>query len=136
AGEWAEEHPLVFQPLRCAMRCTRRVFTLVLCGVAALGAASGRAAEGEKMWVFVGTYTGAKSKGIYRLEYDPATGKLGEAQLAAETKNPTFLAVHPSHRFLYAVSEINNFGARSTGGVSAYALDPASGSLTALNQQP
>jgi 6-phosphogluconolactonase len=118
------------------MRCTRRVFALVLCGVMALGAASGRAAEGEKMWVFVGTYTGPKSKGIYRLEFDPATGKLGEAQLAAETKNPTFLAVHPSNRFLYAVSEIGNFGAKKAGGVAAYALDTTSGGLTALNQQP
>ncbi len=113
-----------------------RHWFIVLCVAAALFAGPACAAEGEKMWVFVGTYTGAKSKGIYRLEYDPATGKLGEPQLAAEVKNPTFLAVHPSHRFLYSVSEINNFGGKSTGGVAAYALDPASGGLTALNQQP
>jgi 6-phosphogluconolactonase len=120
------------------MLLARRSFALFLCGAAAvLCAAPTRAAEGEKMWVFVGTYTGAKSKGIYRLEYDPATGKLGEAQLAAETKNPTFLAVHPSHRFLFSVSEIGNFaGAKNSGGVSSFTLDPKSGALTALNQQP
>jgi 6-phosphogluconolactonase len=120
------------------MLLSRRSFARLLCGVAAaVCAGPARAAEGETMWVFVGTYTGGKSKGIYRLEFDPATGKLGEAQLAAETKNPTFLAVHPSHRFLYAVSEIGNFaGAKNSGGVSAFALDTKSGGLTALNQQP
>jgi 6-phosphogluconolactonase len=118
------------------MRFTCRAVALVLCAAAlAAGAAPAGAAEGEKMWVFVGTYTGPKSKGIYRVELDPAAGKLGEPELAAETKNPTFLAIHPSHRFLYAVSEIGNFGAKNTGGVSAFALDD-NGRLTALNQQP
>src|SRR5467141_3725796 len=68
-------------------------------------------AEGEKpgkYWVFVGTYTGApnNSKGIYRFDFDPATGRLSHRALAAETKNPSFLAIHPNHRFLYAVGEL------------------------------
>ena len=62
-------------------------------------------AEPEKFWVFVGTYTEGKSKGIYRMEFDPATGKLSEPVLAAELDNPSFLAIHPTHKYLYAANE-------------------------------
>src|SRR5690348_14819197 len=61
-------------------------------------------------YVYFGTYTGAKSKGIYRSLFDPATGKLGPPELAAQTPNPTFLALDPRRRFLYAVNEVNDFG--------------------------
>src|SRR5687768_12325655 len=66
--------------------------------------------KGEKMLVYVGTYTNAKSKGIYRLELDTATGSLSPASLAAETPSPSFLAIHPNRRYLYAVNEIGSFG--------------------------
>jgi 6-phosphogluconolactonase len=66
---------------------------------------------------------------------DSATGKLGSIELAAETTNPTFLAIHPSRRFLYAVNEIGNFQGKSAGAISAFALDPKTGQLTFLNQQ-
>src|SRR5271165_4426942 len=87
-----------------------------------------------KYWVFVGTYTGAKSKGIYRLEMDADTGKLSEPELAAETSSPSFLAVHPSRRFLYAVAESSQAG-KPAGEVAAFALDPRSGTLQPLNRQ-
>ena len=63
---------------------------------------------------------------------DTATGKLSEPALAAELDNPSFLAVHPTHKYLYAVNE--NSGYKS-GAVTAFALDPRSGELTKLNQQ-
>ncbi len=87
------------------------------------------------MWVYIGTYTGGKSKGIYRFELDPATGMLTDGQLAVETVNPSFLAVAPGHRFLYAVGEVASFQGKPGGVISAFALDPKTGSLTALNQQ-
>jgi 6-phosphogluconolactonase len=85
-----------------------------------------------KFWVFVGTYTDGKSKGIYRMELDTASGKLSEPTLAAELSNPSFLAVHPTGKYLYAVNEI--FGA-GKGGVTAFRLDAKSGDLTKLNEQ-
>jgi 6-phosphogluconolactonase len=89
-----------------------------------------------KVWVFVGTYTGPKSKGIYRLEMDEATGALSEPQVAAQTANPSFLAIHPSQKFLYAVGEVSDFGARKkSGAVVAFSLDPATGELIELNKQ-
>jgi 6-phosphogluconolactonase len=90
----------------------------------------------EKLWVYVGTYTGKNSKGIYRFEMDPADGKLSNRELVAETTNPTFLDVTPNHRFLCAVSEVSDFKDKKTGALSSYALDPKTGALTFINQQP
>jgi len=81
--------------------------------------------------VYFGTYTRTgKSKGIYRARFDVASGKLGQPELAAETTNPSFLAIHPTRKFLYAVGELPG----KQGGVSAFAIEP-SGRLTLLNQQ-
>ncbi len=91
-----------------------------------------------KLWVFIGTYTkGTKSKGIYRAEYDPDTGGLSTPVVAGETDNPSFLALHPSGKFLYACNEVEDFdGKKNEGAISAFAIDAKSGQLTFLNQQP
>jgi 6-phosphogluconolactonase len=98
-----------------------------------LGSATAHAAEPGKYWVFVGTYTDGKSKGIYRMVLDTASGKLSEPTLAATASNPSFLAVHPSGKYLYAVNEAP--GPRKGGGVTSFALDPKTGELTQLNQE-
>jgi 6-phosphogluconolactonase len=51
--------------------------------------------------VFIGT----GSTGIYRADFDPATGKLTEPVLAAEYKNPGFLAQHPTQPILYTIGQ-------------------------------
>src|SRR5262249_35543549 len=89
-----------------------------------------------KYRVYFGTYTGGLSKGIYSSTFDSATGKLSNAELIAEVTNPSFVAIHPNRKFLYAVSEISDYQGKKTGGVSAFAMDAASGKLTLLNQQP
>jgi len=106
--------------------------TLLSVVTTGLGTAAASAAEPGTFWVFVGTYTDGKSKGIYRMVLDTASGKLSEPALAAELDSPSFLAIHPTHRFLFAVNE--NSGNRS-GAVTSFALDPKSGELTKLNQQ-
>src|SRR6266436_3629606 len=93
-------------------------------------------AKPDKYWVFVGTYTSKESKGIYRLELDMETGKLSEPELAAEVVSPSFLAIHPNRRFLYAVTESSDFGGKKSGAVSAFSLDAKSGELKMLNIQP
>jgi len=88
------------------------------------------------MWgqylMYVGTYTGAGSKGIYAYRFDARKGEAQPLGLAVEAKNPSFLAIHPNRKFLYAVGETADGGAWG-GTVSAYALDAASGKLTLLN---
>jgi 6-phosphogluconolactonase len=94
------------------------------------------AATKSKYLVYIGTYTEKKSKGIYAYRFDPATGQLSSLGLAAESVNPSFLATDPSPRFLYAVNEISKYEGRSSGGVSAFAIDPGTGKLTLLNEVP
>lgn len=91
--------------------------------------------EAERTTVFVGTYTGSGSRGIYRFDFDPATGAVSKAKLAAETTSPSFLAIHPTRRFLYAVGEVDSFKGKKGGGVSAFAIDGKTGDLTPLNAQ-
>jgi len=85
--------------------------------------------------VYIGTYTGAKSKGIYLSRLDSTTGVLSVPELVAETANPTFLAVHPNHRFLYAVNEMANPLSQSDPTVTAFSVEGSTGKLTMLNEQ-
>lgn len=90
----------------------------------------------DPLRVYVGTYTrGSDSKGIYQLLLDSETGKLTHVDVTENTVNPSFLAIHPNQKFLYAVNEINDFQGKPAGAVSAFAIDSASGKLTFLNQQ-
>ena len=84
--------------------------------------------------VFIGTYTGGPSQGIYRARLDLNNGTLSEPKLAAEAKNPSFVAIHPNHRWLYAVSEISDHEGQKTGAVAAYEI-MGDGSLKLINQQ-
>jgi 6-phosphogluconolactonase len=100
---------------------------------------AGAGTQPEKLWVYVGTYTDGgdddKSEGIYLMELDLRSGRLSTPRVAGNAVNPSFLAVHPSRKFLYAVNEVGKFAGRPTGGVSAFSIDPVSGNLTPLNQQ-
>ncbi|HXG60328.1 MAG TPA: lactonase family protein [Planctomycetota bacterium] len=104
---------------------------------AALLAAGGGPGRGEDpVFVYVGTYTGRDgARGIELLRLDPASGDLTPAGTAAEASNPSFLAIHPNRRFLYAVNEVADFEGRKTGVVSAFAIEPATGALRFLNRQ-
>jgi len=113
---------------------TRPALLVALAALAASAVAAPAARSGP-VTVYVGTYTDGTSRGIYRLTFDAATGTMSEPVLAVETKNPSFLALHPNGRFLYAVGEISSFEGQKTGAVSAFAIDPKTGDLALLNQQ-
>jgi 6-phosphogluconolactonase len=100
------------------------------------GPGSEALATARRVPVYVGTYTNGGSRGIYRFELDKASGAATAPVLAGESRNPSFLALHPNGGVLYAVNEVADFGGARTGAVSAFAVDPVSGALTLLNQQP
>jgi 6-phosphogluconolactonase len=93
-------------------------------------------ADSQLIPVYVGTYTHSTSEGIYRLMLDPASGALTPAGVTANVIHPSFLAFTPDYRFLFAANETTEHHGEPTGAVSAFAVDPHSGDLTFLNQQP
>ena len=83
----------------------------------------------EEIPFYVGTYTKKDgSKGIYHYKLNTDSGAVSGGDLAAEAKNPSFLALHPSRKFLYAAIEAEG------GAVGAFAIQP-DGKLQSLNQQ-
>ena len=89
-------------------------------------------AAGSHYLAYVGTYTTkTASKGIYAFRYDASSGKLEPLGVAAETEDPSWIAIHPNGKFLYAANEA---GKNST--VSGFALDAKTGKLTLLNELP
>ena len=94
---------------------------------------SGAPKTAKDYLVYFGTYTGKGSKGIYACRFRPSTGKLTAVELAAETPNPSFLAVDPAQRLLFAANEIGDYQGAKSGSVSSFAIDPRTGKLRALN---
>lgn len=92
--------------------------------------ASAPAVGATSFWVYIGTSSGKPHQGIYLGQLDVATATLKSVALAAESPNPSFLALHPNGRFLYAVAESGG------GKIRAFAINPSDGALTFLNEQP
>ncbi len=108
---------------------------ICLCFCLAVGV-RGQSPAPEGTLVYVGTYTGATSKGIHAFRFNTATGALTPVGLVAETPSPSWLALHPSGRYLYAANETDSFDAEKSGSVSAFRIDRTTGALTLLNTQP
>jgi len=124
------------------MRITRRLFLLlffVSAPVLFLSQAQTpetSAAQGQYI-AYVGTYTAkTSSKGIYALRFDAQKGQLTSIGVAAETADPSFLAVHPNGKYLYAVNEISTFNGGAGGAVSAFSINAKTGALKLLDQVP
>jgi 6-phosphogluconolactonase len=96
---------------------------------------SAHASPSQPLRLYIGTYTGSQSQGIYVCEFDAATGKLSEPRLAVKTDSPSYLALHPNGRVLYAVGENSDVGS-GKGAVRAFKIDAATGELSLLNEQP
>jgi 6-phosphogluconolactonase len=84
--------------------------------------------------VYVGTYTGHGSDGIYAYRFNPLKGKLSPLGLAAKTENPSFFTIDSAGRFLYAVNELDSFQNQPTGAVSVFEIDRQTGKLKLLQQ--
>jgi 6-phosphogluconolactonase len=103
------------------------------------GPSSGQDTESAtdgKVRVYFGTYTRGDSEGIYVSVLDLASGELSPPVLAAQAVNPAFLAIHPQQPWLYSVGEVGDFAGRRSGVVYAFRIDPRTGLLTLINEQP
>lgn len=96
-----------------------------------IGLSTTAQAQSNKEIMYIGTYSLRGSEGIYVFEFDRSKGTMQQLQAVSNAKSPSFLALHPSGNYLYSVNE----GADKSGGVSAYAVDKATGKLQYLNGQ-
>ena len=114
------------------MKITRRIFFSVLFCLLVIRPACTQTPANQKFLVYVGTYTDkTESKGIYAFDFDSSTGKLSPRGLAAETPNPSWVAIHPNGKWVFAANES---GKQST--ISAFSIDAQTAKLTFLNQLP
>lgn len=111
----------------------RRFIAASAAGIIGQGLSPHRADAMIEFACFIGTYTGAGSEGIYRCRYQSSSGKLGEPELAAETKNPSFLAISPDRTRLVACAEVGEMNGQRSGGLVGFTVDPATGELTKTN---
>lgn len=99
------------------------------------------AAPRPPRFAYVGTYTfnapggtaGGRPHAASMLA--PRGDAWTQVQVVASA-NPSYLAVHPNQRFLYAINELEVYEGRPNGSAEAYAIDPHDGKLTLLNRQP
>ena len=85
--------------------------------------------------LLVGTYTSGKSEGIYVFDFDPKTGD-HKMLSTVKASNPSYLAVAPNQKMVYAVTEDAEVTKSGTGGgVSAFSFNKTTGKLTPVNEQ-
>jgi 6-phosphogluconolactonase len=101
----------------------------------AAGAAAQEGGSAAERTVYIGTFTGTGSKGIYTCRFDTATGALRVVGTTT-TESPSFLTLDPSGRYLYSVNEVNEYEGKPSGAVSAFAVDRGTGALRLIDQQP
>jgi 6-phosphogluconolactonase len=86
--------------------------------------------------LYVGTYTEqGRPEGIYLVRMERRSGKLRLVGSIDAGAKPSFLAIHPSGRVLYAVNEVEKYNGRATGAVSTFAIAKDTGGLTRRGEQ-
>jgi len=83
--------------------------------------------------LYVGTYTDSTSNGIYHYNFNSKTGEISNQQLAAKTKNPSFLTFSSNKKYLFSVNEVDNYDNTNNGFVSSF-LVKKNGTLQLLNE--
>ena len=87
--------------------------------------------------LYVGTYTDdGKSKGIYLVRMDTRSGQLELTGSVDAGENPSYLAIHPSGRVLYAVNEVDRYSGKASGSVTAFAIARDTGTISRLTTRP
>ncbi|HZE07662.1 MAG TPA: lactonase family protein [Gemmatimonadaceae bacterium] len=93
--------------------------------------------QSDSELLYVGTYTDdGRSKGIYLVRMDQRTGQLRVVGSIDAGANPSYLAVHPNGRVLYAVNEVDKFEGKPSGGAVAFSIAGDTGRLTRLGEEP
>lgn len=92
-------------------------------------------AQPKKEILYVGTFSVRGSGGIYAYSFNRAKRTLTLLQTAPSLESPSYLAIHPSGKFLYSANRGKADSADHGGSVSAYGIDPSTGMLSGLNHR-
>jgi 6-phosphogluconolactonase len=84
-------------------------------------------------YLIAGTYTTGKSKGIYVYDFNSNDGSARVVD-SISTPNPSYLAVSPDQKFVYAVSEVGK--GNNDGRVRSFSFDKKTGHLRFINERP
>ena len=111
----------------------RNFWPLLMAG--SLGAMGVQAAIADDYQLLVGSYTAGQSQGIYRLNFDSATGQINAKPLQViKSDNPSWLTLSKDQRRLFVVNENGPGQSDPVGRVSSYAIDPKTHELSLINQ--
>lgn len=96
---------------------------------------SAQSQKTSRYYLLIGTYTSDGSEGIYVYDFNNETGESNFVS-SASASNPSYLAVSPNNKFVYAVYEnADSTRYTVTGYVAAYKFDNSKGQLTFINKQ-
>jgi 6-phosphogluconolactonase len=111
----------------------RKIWPLLMAGsVGAMGLSS---ASAENFQLLVGSYTANTSQGLYRMNFDSATGQIAAKPLqVVKSENPSWLTLSKDQRRLFVVNENGPGQKDPVGRVSSYSIDPKTHTLTLINQ--
>lgn len=111
----------------------RNFWPLLMAG--SVGAMGVQAAPADHYPLLVGSYTAGQSQGIYRLDFDSASGQIDAKPLqVVKSENPSWLTLSKDQRLLFVVNENGPGQKDPVGRVSSYAIDPKTHELRLINQ--
>jgi 6-phosphogluconolactonase (cycloisomerase 2 family) len=111
----------------------RNLWPLLIAG--SIGAMGAQSASADDYQLLVGSYTAGQSQGIYRLNFDSATGQInGKPLQVINSENPSWLTLSKDQRRLFVVNENGPGQADPVGRVSSYAIAPKTHELSLINQ--
>ncbi|MGF1636192.1 MAG: lactonase family protein [Cyclobacteriaceae bacterium] len=91
-------------------------------------------AVASKEYIYIGTFKGRESEGIYVYEFNRNDRSFTQVQVLKSKESPGFLSIHPTKKYLYAVNNEGVATDSNNGSVSAFKIDPASGKLELINE--
>lgn len=89
-------------------------------------------AGSQKYFLFIGSYTGSGSKGIYVYKFDAATGNIEFISNTEGVVNPSYLTISYNGKFIYSCTETRT---ENAGSISSFSFDRKNGKLQFLNKQ-
>ncbi len=107
----------------------------IISGIAGCTKSEKKAQDMPSEIIYIGTFDGDGSEGLYVFEFNPVTGEMNQIQTVSNRKGPNFQAIDPTGHYLYSVSGEPFADSSKAGTVSAYSIDQQNGKLTLINEQ-